>query len=186
MILFSLKCDQNHRFEAWFKDNASYDKQKQANIITCPECGSAAVTKAPMAPNVHSSKTRKTEPKREGHNPEQGQSAPAGAGGSGGAGNTGSTEQVPAKTTANMAEVAAEIAPQLIDQAREMQYRLQKVIEQNFDDVGKDFVKEARRIHNGEADRRNIYGEASQEDSEELQDEGIDVMHLPWIRKTDA
>lgn len=184
MILFSLKCDQNHRFEAWFKDNASYDKQKQAHIITCPECGTSAVTKAPMAPNVHSTKTRKTGPKTEATSQDQAQPETESAGG--GSASAGGTGQNPTKTAPTMAVEAPEITPQLIDQAREIQYRLQKVIEQNFDNVGKDFVKEARRIQNGEADRRNIYGEASQEDSEELQDEGIDVMHLPWIRKTDA
>ena len=52
MILFDLKCDSGHRFEAWFRDGASYDSQRNSRKIECPVCGSAAVDKAPMAPNL--------------------------------------------------------------------------------------------------------------------------------------
>jgi len=52
MIRFALSCDQGHGFDAWFSSGASYDEQVEAGVITCPDCGSDRVEKAPMAPAV--------------------------------------------------------------------------------------------------------------------------------------
>jgi hypothetical protein len=52
MIRYALACEEGHGFEAWFGSAASYDGQAEANAITCPSCGSARVSKAPMAPYV--------------------------------------------------------------------------------------------------------------------------------------
>jgi len=47
------------------------------------------------------------------------------------------------------------------------------------EDVGKDFPEEARRIHNDEAPKRAIRGQANAEEHEALVEEGIPVMRLP-------
>jgi hypothetical protein len=47
------------------------------------------------------------------------------------------------------------------------------------EDVGTDFPAEARRIHYHEAPERMIRGHASQEEHEELVDEGIQVFRMP-------
>jgi hypothetical protein len=47
------------------------------------------------------------------------------------------------------------------------------------EDVGKDFPAEARRIHNDEAPKRAIRGQASDEEHEALVEEGIPVIRLP-------
>ena len=47
MIRFTLRCDRDHEFEAWFRSSADYDKSKGT---ACPLCGSEKVEKAPMAP----------------------------------------------------------------------------------------------------------------------------------------
>lgn len=52
MILFELRCDNDHRFEAWFRDGAAYDGQAAAGEIACPHCGVRGVAKAPMAPRL--------------------------------------------------------------------------------------------------------------------------------------
>jgi len=52
MIKFSLACESGHGFESWFPDGASYDEQARRGFVTCPECGSPHVAKAPMAPAV--------------------------------------------------------------------------------------------------------------------------------------
>jgi hypothetical protein len=52
MIKYRLACDGGHEFEGWFKSGAAYDDQAAKGHITCPHCGSLAVTKAIMAPNV--------------------------------------------------------------------------------------------------------------------------------------
>ncbi len=52
MIKFALACDKGHCFESWFPDGAGYEKQARRGLIACPECGSARVAKAIMAPAV--------------------------------------------------------------------------------------------------------------------------------------
>ena len=47
------------------------------------------------------------------------------------------------------------------------------------EDVGKEFPAEARRIHNDEAPKRGIRGQATQEEHEALVEEGIPVARLP-------
>jgi hypothetical protein len=47
------------------------------------------------------------------------------------------------------------------------------------EDVGKQFPEEARRIHYKEAPARAIRGQATQEEHDELVDEGIPVARLP-------
>ena len=47
------------------------------------------------------------------------------------------------------------------------------------EDVGERFPDEARRIHYGETEQRGIRGRASREQTEELSEEGIEVMALP-------
>jgi hypothetical protein len=52
LIRFSLICDQDHEFEAWFRNNDDFDKQKKRGFVECPSCGSKKVGKALMAPAV--------------------------------------------------------------------------------------------------------------------------------------
>ena len=56
---------------------------------------------------------------------------------------------------------------------------LRKYVEEHADYVGPKFAEEARRIHYGEVPERQIYGEASQREAQELVDEGVDVALLP-------
>lgn len=49
----------------------------------------------------------------------------------------------------------------------------------NTEDVGPKFAEEARKIHYGETEHRNIRGQASREETEALLDEGIEVLPLP-------
>lgn len=52
MIVFDLACDAGHCFEGWFASSDDFAGQQARGLVTCPECGSAQVTKAPMAPAV--------------------------------------------------------------------------------------------------------------------------------------
>jgi len=54
MILYQLRCADEHSFEAWFRDSASYDLQARSGDVECPYCGSTDVSKAPMAPHIGS------------------------------------------------------------------------------------------------------------------------------------
>ena len=64
--------------------------------------------------------------------------------------------------------------------------RMRTHIEQNFDHVGPSFPEEARKIHYGEADRRNIYGDATKEEAGALAEEGIEIGEIPWVPRHDA
>ena len=52
MILYDLKCKNEHLFEGWFRDSATYDAQVKAGELLCPACGSKKISKAPMAPRI--------------------------------------------------------------------------------------------------------------------------------------
>ncbi|MDO8607958.1 MAG: DUF1178 family protein [Phaeospirillum sp.] len=52
MILFELRCPDQHHFEAWFKDGAAYDSQAAAGVIACPHCGDTRIEKALMTPRL--------------------------------------------------------------------------------------------------------------------------------------
>jgi len=52
MIVFDLCCDGGHRFEGWFGSSDDYVSQRARGLVACPQCGSAAIDKAPMAPSV--------------------------------------------------------------------------------------------------------------------------------------
>lgn len=57
--------------------------------------------------------------------------------------------------------------------------RLRRHVVENAEYVGGRFAEESRKIHYEEAERRDIYGEASAEDAKSLLDEGIEVYPLP-------
>lgn len=52
MIVFDLHCTSGHRFEGWFGSSAEFADQQARGLLACPSCGSAEVSKAPMAPSV--------------------------------------------------------------------------------------------------------------------------------------
>ncbi|MFM9828677.1 MAG: DUF1178 family protein [Sphingomonas sp.] len=58
MIVFDLQCEAGHVFEAWFASSAAYEQQQERALVRCPLCGSSAVTKAVMAPNIAAKSNR--------------------------------------------------------------------------------------------------------------------------------
>lgn len=54
MIVFDLTCrDHGHGFEGWFGSSQDFTAQQERGLVTCPQCGSANIIKAPMAPNLN-------------------------------------------------------------------------------------------------------------------------------------
>ncbi len=67
MIAFDLICSNGHKFECWFKDAASFEKQKACGIINCPVCDDSRVDKvlSPFAIKKNGEKKReKVDPKK--------------------------------------------------------------------------------------------------------------------------
>jgi hypothetical protein len=69
--------------------------------------------------------------------------------------------------------------PEEMRKMRQFMTGLRKYVEQNAEYVGTKFPEEARKIHYGETEERQIYGEASLKDVKELIEEGVDVAPLP-------
>ncbi|HEV7369945.1 DUF1178 family protein [Arenibaculum sp.] len=73
---------------------------------------------------------------------------------------------------------AAEIMRELVD--------LRRKVEENCDYVGDSFAEEARKIHYGETERRDIYGEATAEEAAQLSEEGVTFSRIPWVPRTNS
>jgi len=143
MIKYDLICKKEHEFEAWFRDSAAYDEQADQGKVVCPVCGSKKVEKAIMAPNVSTSRKKKS-----------------------------------AKQQKMLAGQQAKLA--------KMMNEFRKNVEKTHDYVGEKFPEEARKIHYGETEQRDIYGEASLDEAKELVDEGVPVAPLPVAPKRDS
>jgi hypothetical protein len=89
------------------------------------------------------------------------------------------TDKAPAAPAPDAQAVAV-----LSDKEREIRAALRALREhvlKNSENVGKDFVEEARKMHYGEAEERSIYGEADLAEAKALLDEGIDVLPIPVV-----
>jgi len=183
MILYALRCDGGHEFEVWFRDAATFDRQAEAGIISCPICDSHAVSKAIMAPRL-----ARHHGVRSGRDDDSGRSGDAGAQAEAAppsppAAGDPATEAMGSASAASPPDAAPALAPPPLAEAVQA---LRTFVEKTCEDVGDGFAEEARRIHYGEADARGIRGHATAEEAESLRDEGIGFSTLPWGRRTNA
>jgi hypothetical protein len=63
--------------------------------------------------------------------------------------------------------------------AMAMAAKVREHIKNNFDYVGDKFADEARKMHQGESEERAIWGEATPEEAQALEEEGIPASPLP-------
>jgi len=152
LIKYSLVCAGGHAFEGWFASGAAYDAQAAMGKLECPVCGDRRVAKGVMAPAVKTSVTKKR----------------------------GGSEVVlaPAQTAPQTPAHGGRTHP---DPQKMQQFMagFRKYVEENADYVGSRFPEEARKIHYGETEERQIYGEATPEEAREMVEEGIDIAPLP-------
>lgn len=138
MILYDLRCAQDHVFEAWFADSASFESQAKAGHVECPVCGDTTVVRAPMAPNISTGR---------------------------GGGDQG---------------------PDPMAEATKVLTNVRDLIENHCDNVGDQFPEEARKIHYGEAEKRNIFGEATPKEAADLREEGVEFGELPRLPRRNS
>ena len=154
MIAFDLVCTpEDHRFEGWFASSAEYERQSATELLCCPLCGTASVTKAVMAPNIARKGNQAlaaTRPQTSDQEPEQ------------------------SVAISNQPEMPAQIEKAIAELGK-----LQSRMLENSDWVGPKFAEEARAIHYGETPARIIHGSASTGEAQALFDEGITVAPLP-------
>ena len=161
MIHYQLCCDADHQFDGWFKDSETFERQAKRKLVSCPVCGGTEVRRALMAPGIRK--------KRQGATPviERDTVVPVP-----------DTRRDPAP-----GQRAGGVIP---DQVRALLLKLRAEVEKNCDYVGPKFAEEARRIHNGEAQVRGIYGESTEAEAEALEDEGIMFAQIPWLPRADS
>ena len=61
--------------------------------------------------------------------------------------------------------------------------KLRNYIEKNFEYVGKDFSKKVREIYYDKKNNKSIYGTTTDQERQDLEEEGIDLMSVPWLEK---
>jgi hypothetical protein len=88
------------------------------------------------------------------------------------AGDAGKEARTPVART-SLAEPASEVEVALA--------ALRRQIEANSEYVGMNFTAEARRIHDGSAPTRSIYGEARPDDARQMVEDGLPVAPLPFV-----
>jgi hypothetical protein len=152
MKVLDLQCAQGHSFEGWFGSQDDYDAQRARGLVICPMCNDSEITKMLSAPRLNL-----------GHS-----SAP----------NTAQTENAPSTAPAAAAPAPAADANPVVQMQAALMHMVRHVMA-NTEDVGTQFAEEARKIHYGESTERNIRGQATREETQALQDEGIDVLSLP-------
>lgn len=177
MKVLDLQCAQHHVFEGWFGSEDDFQSQLTRGLVSCPMCGDAHVTKKLSAPRLNLNTTRGERDMAQTHSgsahaaemPHTTASPHAAQGGVG----AGATDPAPALPS--LQEVA-NLEPAQLQAAL---LKMVRHVVANTEDVGDSFPEEARKMHYGEAEQRNIRGHATPEETEELIDEGIAVMPLP-------
>ena len=66
---------------------------------------------------------------------------------------------------------------------REKLTKLRDYVEKNFEYVGDKFSKKIREVYYDKKSKKSIYGMTTQEEREELAEEGIDILSIPWVSK---
>ncbi|MDZ5646552.1 DUF1178 family protein [Nitrospirillum sp. BR 11828] len=168
MILYEMKCGQGHTFDVWFRNADACDQQLAAGEVACAVCGDHGVSKAPMAPRIAKGRAKG----QGGRVEEEPAPVPAAA----------PPQPAPEVTPAVMAEAAAQGPAAVLSLLREMR----RQVEANATHVGDRFAEEARKIHYGEAEAKPIYGQTTDEEAAELEDEGVTFARIPWVPKHDS
>jgi hypothetical protein len=154
MKVLDLQCRHGHAFEGWFASQGDYESQRERGLLTCPVCNDAEVSKKLSAPRLNL-----------GRSPEP--AVPVAE----------ASKAQPAATAAPAPALPA--TPALPQALQAAMLKMVRHVMANTEDVGQQFAEEARKIHYGEAENRNIRGQASREETEALLDEGIDILPLP-------
>ena len=61
--------------------------------------------------------------------------------------------------------------------------KLREHIEKNFEFVGDKFSEKVRDVYYDKETKKSIYGTTTPEEKKELEEEGIDLLSIPWVSK---
>ena len=154
MIVLDLSCANEHRFEGWFASSAAFEDQRARDLVTCPVCNTTEVRRLPSAPYVQTRSVQTPAPSG-----SQASAVPV------------ASARAPAAPVTSTGMPSATAVAELLGTLRRMA--------KSAEDVGERLPEEARRIHYGEAEARDIRGAASRDEVEELLEEGIMLVPVP-------
>ena len=160
MKVLNLQCSHQHSFEGWFASEDDFQSQLVRGLVECPMCVDKGIQKMPSAPRLNFGAQQALS--------TAASNAPVASAASAPDASAASTELVASASGAG---------PSNEQQAAFLQ-ALRHVLA-NTEDVGDKFASQARRMHYGEEEARNIRGQASPREVIELIEEGIAVMPLP-------
>lgn len=61
MIRYDLQCEKGHKFDGWFSNSDTYDKQVAQHLVECVVCGSTKIEKQLMAPGIPAKSNKKSD-----------------------------------------------------------------------------------------------------------------------------
>ena len=61
--------------------------------------------------------------------------------------------------------------------------KIRKFVEKNFEYVGDKFSQKVREVYYDRNTKKSIYGTTTPEERDELAEEGIDLISIPWVSK---
>lgn len=152
MVIYDLKCTQGHKFEGWFPDAISFEKQRKKKLINCSVCGTVEVHKLPSGAHLGGLKKSTSLPEAPAHAPKS-----------------------RAPITSSSMDKAVNIDPVVVLKA------VHKYIESNCKNVGTSFSDQAIKMQQGLIEKEPIYGTADEEGMEKLEDAGVDYSLIPKL-----
>ena len=157
MIKYSLKCrsvncSNKENFDAWFQNIDAFEYQKSKGLVSCPICGSDNIIKLLTTPSLRTAKI-----------------------------NTSKKLEYEKNVDKNSPPIISDAGYNMNNLTTVLR-AIKKDIEKNSENVGNNFVKEARKMKQGIIEQKSIYGHGTKLEIEELKDEGIDVINIPWVQ----
>ena len=156
MIKYKLKCksiycSEQNEFDGWFQSIEAFENQMQSGLINCPICGDDNIIKLLATPNVRKSKHKISK----------------------------NIEFQNASGVSNSEK--SYLGNEKLKNITTMLRTIKKEIQKNSMFVGDEFVSKARSMKEGKIKERPIHGHGTKKEVQELRDEGIDVVNIPWI-----
>jgi hypothetical protein len=75
------------------------------------------------------------------------------------------------------------ILSEILQNEKNKLVKLRRFVENNFEYVGKNFSRRVREVYYDKESKKTFYGTTTQEERKELEDDGIDLLSIPWVRK---
>ena len=156
MIKYRLKCNskycyEQNQFDGWFQNIDAFEKQMKSGLINCPICGSDDIIKLLATPNVRKVKSQ-------------------------------TSKKIKVKNQSTDTDFEKKyLGNENLKNITTMLRTIKKEIQKNSTFVGDKFVSQARSMKKGKIKEKPIHGHGTNKEIQELRDDGIDIISIPWI-----